>query len=130
MNWLAGAQAADGGFGDDYTVVEGTDPSLTAYVVHGVRSLQATETQSVISGCERYIATSQRSSGAWSAWFEAVDSIEGTAAALRVLMASKDDHSSAIKKGLEYLDNTSDLQDLENWIIVTLTYVAVGRAKT
>lgn len=128
LGWLAAMQATDGGFADDCTVVEGTDPSLTAYVLHAISPLPFGATAQIIEPAERYIAAVQRPSGAWSAWYEAVDSIEGTAAALRILQRSKRDHGAATRKGLAFLDSAVDLADPENWIFITLAYVAAGRA--
>ncbi|MEU7923211.1 prenyltransferase/squalene oxidase repeat-containing protein [Micromonospora zamorensis] len=127
LNWLANAQSSDGGFSDDCTVEEGTDPSLTAYVAHAISSLPSEETALVREGCERYIARTQRPSGAWPAWYENVDSVEGTAAALRVLLASDNDPGPAAQAALAFLDEAVERSAPEHWIIITLAYVAARR---
>jgi len=126
LTWLKEHQDSAGGFQDDYSVITGSDPSLTAYVAHALARLPVQATAPIIADCARFIASDQRPSGAWSAWYEDADSAEGTAAALRVLLSDKNDHSHQIKTGLAYLYDTIDLDALDNWIVISLAYLMLG----
>jgi hypothetical protein len=126
LAWLRRAQDKDGGYADDYTVRTGPDPSLTAYVAHALSRLPRSMVAAIIGKCADFIAGSQRPSGAWSAWYEDADSIEGTAAALRVLLDEPGRYGSQIRAGLDYLIMATNLDELENWIVVSLAYVVLG----
>ncbi|MGW4413078.1 prenyltransferase/squalene oxidase repeat-containing protein [Nonomuraea sp. NPDC004702] len=93
LRWLSSHQDVGGGYRDNYSVASGSDPSLTAYVAHALSRLPAEASDAIVSRCAQFIAGVQRPSGAWAAWYEDLDSIEGTAAALRVLMADEGDYS-------------------------------------
>lgn len=128
LSWLRQLQGRDGGFADDYTVRTGPDPSLTAYVAHALSRLPRAMTADIISRCGAFIAGSQRPSGAWSAWYEDADTIEGTAAALRVLLDEPERYRRQIHAGLAYLDKATKLDELENWVVVSLAYVLLRTA--
>ncbi|HUW10521.1 MAG TPA: prenyltransferase/squalene oxidase repeat-containing protein [Anaerolineae bacterium] len=126
LNWLVSHQDPAGGFGDSYSVQSGSDPSLTAYVAHALSHLSDEAATSCIDQCASFIASSARPSGAWEAWYEDTDSVEGTAASLRVLLQSPEKHENQIKAGFEYLHSTVDIDAMENWIVVSLAYLLPG----
>ena len=123
IGWLHGAQDREGGFGDDYSVVTGSDPSLTAYVAHALNRLDDAAARVVVERCAGFIAATQRPSGAWPAWYEDADSIEGTAACMRVLLAYPGLYSTQITAGAAFLRRSVNITELENWIIVSLAYL-------
>lgn len=126
VTWLRRRQDLEGGFGDSYSIQNGSDPSLTAYVAHALSRLPDTSTGDCIERCALFIAASQRPSGAWEAWYEGTDSMEGTAASLRVLLQTPEKHAKQITSGFEFLSNAADIDSLENWIVVSLAYLALG----
>lgn len=128
IEWVRRNQDEQGGFKDDCAVHADSDPSLTAYVAHALSRLPHSLTGSVVEGCALFIAATQRPSGAWSAWYEDADSVEGTAAALRVLMAAQEDYGKQIEAGFMFLNRTVDIDNLENWIIISLAYILLGES--
>jgi squalene cyclase len=123
LQWLQTVQHQDGSFTDRYSVAVGGDPSLTAYVAHAVSRLPLSRAHTIKLGCETFLAKSQRSSGAWSAWFENTDSLEGTAAALRVLMREPSSYQREIQNGLAYLKSSACVEDLDPWVVISLAHV-------
>ena len=126
VNWLARQQSATGGFSDSYAVQSTAEPSLTAYVAHALGPIGWSTTEDIISKCRSFISTMQRPTGAWSAWYEDTDSVEGTAACLRVLAMDAEKFGPQIRAGVSYLKEVLERDDVENWIVLSLAYLIPG----
>jgi prenyltransferase beta subunit len=126
VKWLQKMQSRNGGFADSYTLQFGPEPSLTAYVAHALSRIPIMMAEDIIARCSDFIAGRQRPSGAWPAWYEETDSIEGTAAALRVLLRQPTRYRKQIDGGLAYLHYAANINDLDNWVVISLAYVVLG----
>jgi hypothetical protein len=126
VNWLARQQSAAGGFNDSYAVQSTDEPSLTAYVAHALGAIGWSATEDIISKCRSFISTVQRPTGAWSAWYEDTDSIEGTAACLRVLATDAEKFRPQIMAGVSYLKDALEKNNVEDWIVLSLAYLIPG----
>jgi squalene cyclase len=120
LEWLSSHQSIGGGFGDTCEGSDQPEASLTAYVAHALSYMRMGQAPTIIKGCQRFLATSQRSNGAWSSWFEDRDSIEGTAACVRVLAWDCAAFGHHVEAGLRYLSNALPYTDVDDWMVITL----------
>jgi hypothetical protein len=119
LRWLTSVQQNDGGFKDYCAIQKESDPSLSSYVVHGIEKINSPMANKIRKLVAEYLKGSQRISGAWSAWYEDIDSIEGTVASLKALQNNQNDQS--FMKGLNFLKKELPIKNIDNWELISLS---------
>lgn len=123
VSWLCDRQSLAGGFVDSCAVQRGPEASLTSYVAHALGPLNRSDSQTLLDGCRRFVCASQRPSGAWSVWYDDADSIEGTAACLRILQERPGAFEPQIKLGIQFLLRALADDDYEWWVAISLGHI-------
>jgi prenyltransferase beta subunit len=124
LKWLESAQNGDGGFGLHRG--EDSEASLTAYVCHFLASFKDAQSKNIYNKAASWLVSHQRSSGAWTAWFENTDSIEGTAFTLFVLCLGNvhNQYLDSFLKGITFLNKQLGSKNIDNWICISLLHLA------
>jgi prenyltransferase beta subunit len=119
LSWLSSVQQNDGGFKDYCAIQKESEPSLSSYVVHGIENTNSPIADEIRKFVIEYLKGSQRISGAWSAWYEDIDSIEGTVASLKALKYNQ--NSQSFMKGLNFLKKELPIKSIDNWELISLS---------
>jgi prenyltransferase beta subunit len=122
VDWLMTRQASNGGFTDNCVVQKAPEPSISAYVWHALEDCPVHGADIIKRGIEEFVASTQRPSGAWTTWFENEDTLEGTAACLRVLGGAARSYPEPLRKGLAYVRSVR-LEIQEWWAVLSLGYL-------
>jgi squalene cyclase len=83
INYLGVTQNSDGGWG--LYAGDDSDPTLTAYSLHGLIDSGIGSADNIVARGVRYLLSSKNDNGSWRSWLGESESVEGAAFSLYIL---------------------------------------------